>query len=166
MDSCDEHRADFQQHLVEQAPDAIIFVDSDGLVRLWNDAAERIFGYKQADVLGRGLDVIIPETLRTAHENGFRRAIDSGVTKYAGKAMTTRSLHASGRKLYVDLSFSILKDGTGKVLGALAFARDATETYAENRALKSKVVQLETELQRRGPCKDTSDTVAEGARKS
>jgi PAS domain S-box-containing protein len=72
------------------------------------------------------LDVIIPERLRAAHWEGFNRAIDSGQTKYAGKVITTRSAHKNGGKLYVDLSFALVRDRAGAVIGALAIGRDCT----------------------------------------
>ncbi|MBX6392220.1 MAG: PAS domain S-box protein [Burkholderiales bacterium] len=136
--------------IVEQAPDALILVDADGLVRIWNARAAEIFGYTAQEVLGGPLDVIIPESLRAAHWQGFRKAVDTGVTKYGGRVMTTRSMHKDGRKLYVDLSFSLLKDATGKVLGALAIARDVTESYQAARALKARVAELEAKLQESG----------------
>jgi PAS domain S-box-containing protein len=87
------------QAIVEQAPDAIIFADRDGAIRVWNRGAETIFGYAATEVLGKSLDVIIPERLRPAHWKGFRRAIDTGHTKYGNRVLTTRSVHKNGSKL-------------------------------------------------------------------
>ena len=47
--------ADLLQALVEQAPDAVIYADRSGTIRLWNDAAERIFGYSAQDAIGTNL---------------------------------------------------------------------------------------------------------------
>jgi PAS domain S-box-containing protein len=109
--------------IVEQAPDAIVFADRDGTIRIWNSAAERLFGYRAQEVVGASLDVIIPERLRRAHWDGFRKAVDTGRTKYAGRALTTRSVHKDGSKVYVDMTFGLVKDAAGSVLGALAIAR-------------------------------------------
>jgi PAS domain S-box-containing protein len=128
--------------LVDQAPDALIFADAAGAIRLWNAAAERIFGYAAADVLGGSLDVIIPPRFRDAHWRGFRSAIESGSTKYAGRALTTRAVHRDGRVLYVDLTFALVRDGEA-VIGALAIARDSTESYQSQRALRARVAELE-----------------------
>jgi len=124
------------QAIVEQAPDAIIFADCDGTIRVWNRGAEIIFGYSAAEVLGGSLDVIIPERLRSAHWEGFRKAIDTGLTKYVGRVLTTRSAHKNGNKLYVDLSFSVVRDGFGSVAGALAIGRDGTTRYLTDRGKK------------------------------
>ena len=118
--------ANLFQAIVEQAPDAIIFADRGGSIRVWNRGAERIFGYSAAEVLGKSLDVIIPERLRGAHWEGFRQAIDTGQTKYGNRVLTTRSVHKKGRKLYVDLSFGLVKDEAGVVAGAMAVGRDGT----------------------------------------
>ncbi len=118
------------QAIVEQAPDAIIFADRDGLIRVWNRAAEEVFGYTAAEVSGRSLDLIIPERLRSAHWVGFRRAMDSGKTKYAGRVLATRSAHKNGSKLYLDLSFSLIRSANGALAGALAIGRDCSDRYA------------------------------------
>jgi PAS domain S-box-containing protein len=128
-DQADRVSPHVYEAVVEQAPDAIIFADAAGVIRLWNHAAESIFGYAAAEVLGANLDVIIPERLRAAHWAGFNKALASGVTKSAGRVLTTRSVHKDGRKLYVDVSFALLKNADGTVAGAIAIARDATERY-------------------------------------
>jgi len=120
--------------IVDQAPVSIILADRDGVIRAWNRASESLFGFAAAEVLGRSLDVIIPERLREAHWQGFDRSLASGETKYAGRVMTTRAVHKDGRKLYVDFSFGMLKDATGAVVGAMAVGRDATERYLAERA--------------------------------
>jgi PAS domain S-box-containing protein len=124
--------------IVEQAPDAVIFADPDGLIRVWNRGAEAIFGYAAPEVLGTSLDIIIPEPLRKAHWAGFRKALESGTTKYSGRVLTTRSMHKDGRRLYVDLSFSLVRDAAGAIIGALAMARDCTERYLAEKARAAK----------------------------
>lgn len=129
--------------IVDQAPDAIIFADRDGLIRIWNRGAERIFGYATAEALGASLDLIIPERFRRAHWEGFQRAIDTGRTKYADRVLTTRSAHRDGSKLYVDLSFGLVRGDQGDILGALAIGRDSTARYAAEAELRSRLTALE-----------------------
>jgi PAS domain S-box-containing protein len=125
---------DLHRAIVGQAPDAIIFADRDGAIRIWNAAAEAIFGFTADEVLGTSLDVIIPERFRAAHWAGFREALARGTTKYAGRVLTTRSLRKDGARLYVDLSFSLVHDDAGVLRGALAIARDCTERQLAARA--------------------------------
>ena len=127
------------QAIVEQAPDAIIFADRGGAIRVWNSGAETVFGYTAAEVLGKSLDVIIPERLRGAHWEGFRRAIETGQTKHGNRVLTTRSIHKNGSKLYVDLSFGLVSDEAGAVIGAIAVGRDGTARYLSEGASRARV---------------------------
>ena len=92
--------------IVDQAPDAVIFADTDGKVVIWNSGAERIFGHTAADVIGGPLDIIIPEQLLQGHNNGFSHAMSSGQMKYADKVLTTRSMHKDGTRIYVCLLYT------------------------------------------------------------
>lgn len=126
----------FNSSLVEQAPDAMIYADHAGAIRVWNPAAERLFGYSAAEALGRSLDLIIPERFRAAHWNGYAAAMQRGTTRYSGQLLTTRSMHKDGRAIYVEMAFSMIKNDEGVVLGALAIARDCTERHLAARAAR------------------------------
>ncbi len=129
--------------LVEQLPDAMVFADRDGVIRAWNRGAEAVFGFAAGEVIGQSLDVIIPERLRAAHWEGYRRAIESGRTRHSNQVRTTRSLHKDGRKLYVDLSFGVIVDAAGAVAGAVAVGRDCSQRYLAQKALQERVAALE-----------------------
>jgi PAS domain S-box-containing protein len=113
--------------VVEQAPDAIIFADREGVIQIWNSVAVELFGYLPEEAVGRPLDLIIPEHLRHAHWEGFGKAVASGHTKHGTGAMKTRATHKAGKKLYVSLAFAVVKDREGKVIGAMATARPFIE---------------------------------------
>lgn len=119
------HRA-----IVEQASDAVVFADCDGTIRLWNRGAENLFGHSAVEALGASLDLIIPERFRAVHWEGFRRAIDTGQLRVASKVRVTRSQHRDGRKLYVEFSFGLARDGAGAVIGAFAIGRDCSDRLA------------------------------------
>jgi PAS domain S-box-containing protein len=126
LDAGNLHRA-----IIEQAQDAVIFADRGGIIQLWNRGAEIIFGYAAAEALGQSLDLIIPERFRHAHDEGFRHALSTGLTRNDGRVLTTRAQNKYGSRLYVDLSFGLLKDPSGTVLGAFAIGRDATARHLE-----------------------------------
>lgn len=128
------HRA-----IVEAAPEAIIFADRDGIVRLWNAGAEAIFGWPAAEAIGHSLDMIIPERFRAAHNAGYLRAMQSGQVRLGGRVLTTRSQHRDGSKLYVDLSFGLVKDAAGVPQGAFAVGRDVTTRQLEEAARRAAV---------------------------
>lgn len=64
--------------LFEEAPDAIIFADREGIIRAWNAASERVFGHAAADAVGRSLDLIVPELFREAHWRVLRGSARGG----------------------------------------------------------------------------------------
>jgi PAS domain S-box-containing protein len=60
--------------------------------------------------------------------------METGQVRHDGRVLTTRSQHKYGSRLYVDLSFGLLKDEAGRVTGAFAIGRDATARYLEEQA--------------------------------
>lgn len=125
------------ERIVADVADALIYIDTKGVIRAWNAAAATLFGFSAEDALGQSVDLIIPEHLREAHWRGFNRAMERGATSRGAEVRTTRGLHKDGRKLYVDMSFAVVKSATGQVLGSAAMARDATERYLAERARKA-----------------------------
>lgn len=109
--------------MVKAISEAYIYADRQGIIRWWSDGAERLFGFTKEEALGQSLDLIIPEKLRDAHWKGFNAALETGDMKHYGKVLTTRSLHKVQEKIYVDLSFHLVMDETGKVLGSSAIGR-------------------------------------------
>ena len=103
----------------------------------WNRASTALFGYSSQETLGQNLDMIIPEHLRPAHWKGFDAAIASGTMKLQGRPTLTRALHKSGRKLYIEMTFALVKDGNGEVVGSAAMARDVTERVERERAARA-----------------------------
>ena len=126
MNPADTTRPDLFRALVEQSPDALIFADPEGNVRVWNAQAQAMFGYAAAEAIGQNLDFIIPEHLRARHWEGYARAIAAGRTRPDARPMLTRATHKDGSKLYAEFAFGIVTDGQ-RVLGALATARPASK---------------------------------------
>lgn len=115
------------------AADAIVVADATGVIRLWNPAAEAVFGFAAAEAIGQGLDLIIPERLRAAHWAGYHRAMTTGTLRLGGHATVTRGTHKSGRKLYVEMSFALVRDAAGAAVASVAIARDVTERHERAR---------------------------------
>lgn len=128
--------------LVEQGPDALVYADREGMIREWNAAATRIFGHTRETAIGQNLDLIVPERFREAHWRGYDRALAEGRTKYEGQSLATRSTHADGRTIYVELSFGMIEDA-GAIIGVLATARDITERFQHERDERARVRALE-----------------------
>lgn len=120
--------------VLEQIADAVIFSDVAGNIVLWNAAAAALFGYSAAEAVGQSLNLIIPEHLQKGHWRGFEAAIKSGVMRLQGRPTLTRAKHRSGRKLYVEMTFALVREAGGAARGAVAVARDVTERVEQQRA--------------------------------
>ena len=120
--------------ILEQTADAIIYSNRQGIIERWNKAATALFGYQCTEANGQSLDLIIPEELRAAHWRGFEAAVMRGATRLHGRPTLTRAEHKSGARLYVEMSFALVIDELGEVLGSVAMARDATDRVQRQKA--------------------------------
>jgi PAS domain S-box-containing protein len=130
-----EEQSELAEKILDQVADAVICTNHSGTIIRWNHASTALFGHPAEEALGQSVELIIPEHLRAAHWSGFEAAMIKGVTKLRGRPTLTRALHKSGHKLYVEMSFAIVKGDTeSEVLGAVAVARDVTERVERERA--------------------------------
>ena len=130
-----EDRFQLAERILDQVADAVIYADRSGEIVRWNRAAAALFGFSAEEALGQSLDLIIPEHLRASHWSGFNAAMTEGIMKLQGRPTLTRALHKSGRKLYVEMTFAIVKgNAEGEVLGSVAMARDVTGRIERERA--------------------------------
>jgi len=129
----------FYRTLVREAPDAIIYVDAQGTITFWNKAAERIFGFSEAEAIGKSLDIIIPENLRKRHWNGFAETIQTGKTRYgAGDVLAVPALRKDGTRISVEFTILPFLDRTGRLLGTAAILRDVTQRFEEMKRLRAQ----------------------------
>ena len=132
-----EEQSKLAERILDQVADAVICANPAGTMIRWNHACSALFGYSAEEALGQSIELIIPENLRAAHWSGFDAAMTKGATKLAGRPTLTRAVHKSGRRLYVEMSFAIVKgDAESEVLGAVAVARDVTERVERERAAR------------------------------
>jgi PAS domain S-box-containing protein len=131
------------QQLVEALGDAVIICDCDGVIRLWNTAAERLFGFTPAEALGSSLDLIIPERLRERHWAGFTRTTATGQTRYQHDVLRVPAMHKDGRTLSIAFTVGLLLAAQRTVTGLVAVIRDETKRFAEERDLRKRLAELE-----------------------
>lgn len=132
-----------ETELIAHAPDAIIFADCAGVIRLWNRAAEVMFGHGASEAIGQTLDLIVPESSRTAHWAGFSRAVQQGRFTNDDVLLTSRALTKDGRIIAVELSAAIVRSPSGHVRGIMAIGRDVTERRVREQAQQERIVSLE-----------------------
>ena len=129
--------------LVACVGDAMIVVDAHEKIVLWNPAATRIFGYSEEEALGSTLDLIVPERQRHRHNEGCRKSMDTGITRYGTSLLKVPALHKSGSMLSIAFTVGMLFDEHQKVNGIVALIRDESERYAQERVLKQRIADLE-----------------------
>lgn len=124
--------------IVESSDDAIISKDLNGIISSWNRGAERVFGYKADEVIGKPVTILMPHELYD-EEDQILRSIRSGqsVDHYE-----TVRLRKDGTLIDISLTISPIRDETGTIIGASKIARDITE---EKRAEEERTRLLERE---------------------
>ena len=118
--------------------------DAQGAITLWNRAAERIFGFTEADALGQSLDMIIPTRQRQRHWEGYHKTMETAVTKYGADLLRVPALHKDGHTLSIAFTVSMLFSADEKVSGIVAIVRDESARFAELRDLRKRLVELES----------------------
>jgi PAS domain S-box-containing protein len=137
---------DLYRNIVEQAPDAILYADREGIIRLWNRGAELVFGFSAEEAIGQSLDLIIPERLRGRHWEGYFKVMATGQSRYGTELLTVPALHRDGRQLSCAFSIVMIKDDRGTPLGVASITRDGTVAFEREKALKKRVAELEARL--------------------
>ena len=118
--------------IVETSEDAIISKDLNGIITSWNGGAERLFGYRAEEVVGKPITILIPSDRRD-EEGGILQRIRQGqrVDHYE----TVRQCK-NGTHIEVSLTISPLRDKTGTIIGASKIARDISERKLIERELE------------------------------
>lgn len=129
--------------VVTESGEAIVVSDPDGIIRLWNGGATRMFGYSAEEALGRDLDLIIPEKLRDRHNKGYAQTMATGYTRYGESLLSVPATHRDGHRLSIEFSVALLRDESGQIVGISAIMREVTERRNAERELRAKIAELE-----------------------
>jgi PAS domain S-box-containing protein len=130
--------------IVESSDDAIISKNLDGIITSWNRAAERIFGYRSDEIVGRSIRLIIPAD-RQAEEDDVLARIRRGDRVEHFETLRQRK---DGTLIAIALTVSPIRDADGTVVGASKIARDITEQRRNAAALEQSRA-AEADLQQR-----------------
>ncbi len=132
--------------LANDAPDAILIADRQGVIRFWNSGAEKMFGHAATEAVGQSLDLIIPDNLRGRHWEGYWRVMASGETKYKTGLLSSPGICKDGARISLEFSMVLLRDSSGGMLGCASIMRDVTEKWKKEKALKEKLIDCESKL--------------------
>ena len=136
-DVTERKRADqLARDLLEAAPDAMVMVDQDGKVLYVNAQGERLFGWASADLVGRAIDVLVPERYRAAHGPERASYFTDPRPRSMGSGLELFGLRKDGSEFPVEISLSPLRTSDGRLVVSSAI-RDVTE----RRELESKIVE-------------------------
>ncbi len=125
--------------IVEFSEDAIIGKSLDGAITSWNRAAEKMYGYTSAEVMGRDLSFL----LSVERQTELQVIMERMHTGLAIQSLETQRLTKAGSVLDVSLSISPIKDASGRVTGASTIARDITAHKRADEQLKLQSAALE-----------------------
>ncbi len=130
------------QAIVENAPDAIISIDERGLIEQFNPAAERIFGYSAAEVMGKNVSVLMPEPHQSQHDGYLAAYRRTGQGKILGVgAREVEGRHADGTLFPMELTVGEVKlGGDSRFTGIM---RDITQRKKAERELADRYTELE-----------------------
>ena len=119
--------------ILDAALDAVVAMDHRGLITDFNPAAERIFGYRKSDAVGRELaDLLIPPELRDQHRRGLQHYVATGEGPFLNRRVETRGLHADGHQFAIEVSITTIDDAAGPSRFT-GFVRDLTERVQAER---------------------------------
>jgi PAS domain S-box-containing protein len=121
----DDERRRIYESLLEAAPDAIVVVDNDGLIRLANRQVEALFGYESGELLGTAADLLVAERVREQHP--FRRTeyLSEALTRPIGVGPNLPAVRKDGTEFPVDVSLSAIDTSEGILVSAAI--RDVTD---------------------------------------
>ena len=120
--------------ITNAALDAVVMMAPDGTVAHWNPAAERIFGFRQSEIMGRNIHAtLVPEPYREQATEALRRFAETGEGNAVGKTLEFNALRKDGTQIPIEISVAAIR--VGNQWGAVAVVRDITERRAAKEAL-------------------------------
>ncbi len=127
--------------IVESSEDAILGETLDGIVTSWNLAAERMFGYREDEILGRPILDLLPAE-RRAEQDEVLAVIRCGESI---KQLETERICKDGRRIAVSVTVSPIRDKEGRIVGASKIARDITDRQRSGAELRIAAVAFESQ---------------------
>jgi PAS domain S-box-containing protein len=141
----DELDSDVVLRVVSEAPDGVVILDREGVIRYWNRGAERIFGRTSLEMIGSALDVIIPTRLRQRHWDGFRAAMARGSTKYGeDDLLAVPAIAADGRTVSIEFSIVLVANAGGGISHVGAIIRDVSARWAAEQDTRRRLEAFTT----------------------
>lgn len=126
--------------MLDTATDAVITIDSAGLIQSFNPRAEALFGYPAAEVLGHNLTRLMPPSYREAHERGLSHYLATGVRKMIGGIREVEGQRKDGSRFPIELTVSEIRRGNRRTFTGIV--RDISPRKAVEEQLPDLIHQL------------------------
>jgi len=135
--------------IVENAVDGLITINKSGIVEMFNPACERIFGYKEQEVLGQNIKMLMPAPYHNEHNGYLKHYQNTGERKIIGIGREVKGKHKDGNVFPLDLSVSEMRIG-GRILygGIVRDVTERREQEEQNLQLMNDLMESNTELER------------------
>ncbi|MCY4121402.1 MAG: SpoIIE family protein phosphatase [Acidobacteria bacterium] len=130
--------------LLETVPDAVVAVDSAGTIVYANNLIEHVFGFDRSEIVGRSVEILVPEHARSRHRQHRRAYEQTRATRPMASGADLKGLHESGREFPVDISLSPIESDEGPLV--IAAIRDMTERRSVERELRRVNEQLRRDV--------------------
>ncbi len=135
--------------ILEASLEGLITIDHEGLVVEFNPAAERIFGFERAAVLGRRLsDLIIPPEHREAHAAGLRSYLETGQSRVIGRRIELEAIRADGSRFPIELAIGVIETGGSPLF--TASLRDIGDRKRDEEEIRRAKEQAEAASRAKG----------------
>ncbi|MEW5769426.1 MAG: EAL domain-containing protein [Pseudomonadota bacterium] len=128
--------------LLTTAADAIIMTDQEGRIRLWNDAATRVFGYSAEEMFGQTVDKLIPPECREAHRQGMERIAQGNSPQYAGRIAEFQALRRDGSAFPIEISLNTWSQRGSRYF--ISFIRDISARKQAEKDLRESEIKFHT----------------------
>ncbi|HKP32784.1 MAG TPA: ATP-binding protein [Chitinophagaceae bacterium] len=130
------------RQLISHAPDAIIVINQESIIQLWNPMAEQIFGWKMEEVVGSSIaDTIIPAEYHSAHFAGMKRLLQTGESHILNRTVEVMARNKDNQHFYISLTISSYQIPSKRMF--IAFLRDISKQKLNEFELDQRRKQLE-----------------------
>ena len=133
----------FFRSVLELAPDGLMVVDADGVIRLANARLETLFGYKREEVIGKTVEMLVPDDVRERHPELRKAFHDAPAARDMGMGRELRGLRKDGSLFPVEIGLSPLPSRQGEGAQVAASIRDITQRKEQENALKQAKAKAE-----------------------
>ncbi len=124
------------EELFQAIKDAVVMTDKDGKIIFWNKGATKIFGYEEKEIIGKNIEMLIPQRYKLKHQAGVEASQKRGRCEYLGKIKETVGLRKDGSEIPLEISFSSWKKNDELIF--LNIIRDITERKKALKELKEE----------------------------